>query len=214
MDWEQRITRELKNGTGLEVALALSEVDAQYGGQLLRIAEGVVGSDAEDVYSRLLSGLPAKVQGFQYRGEGSLLSWLKVVVRNLAIDQFRRNYGHARHETPASSLGLGQKRQLAKVPDQKAAHAMSAVEEADERESLKKDIERVLGHLSSGDRNVIAMVDGAGLTSVEYGELAGISSDAVRQRLLRARRRFTALASGCVQIQRWRDRREAPDAAL
>lgn len=97
-------------------------------------------------------------------------SWLYVVARNRAFDEFRRR----KRLDPDGDL-------LAEIPSRE-----------DSAEG-RLDVQAVMERLPPADREVLYLFEIAGFSTDEIGTMLGVRGTAIRQRLKRARDRFRAL---------------------
>jgi RNA polymerase sigma factor (sigma-70 family) len=114
-----------------------------------------------------------------FTGEGSAMGWLYGVARHQAARSWRRRSGE-----PARSESLDDLGQLAgwgQDPEQAASRA-------EDRDALLA----ALASLSDPDQEVIIHCDLEGMSAGDVGELAGLTANAVRVRLHRARLRLMA----------------------
>ena len=122
-------------------------------------------------------------RGSQYRGDGELLSWLRQVLHNLAMDRARRS----RREIIVDEI-----EQQWQADDYTVDPAVVA-ERLDDREAL----EDALVHLPFDHRSVVVLHDIEQWRVREIAELQGISLPAAKQRLRRGRMMLvSALATG------------------
>lgn len=122
-------------------------------------------------------------RGSQYRGDGELLSWLRQVLHNLAMDRVRRS----RREILVDEID--QKWQA----DDYTVDPASVADRLDDREAL----EDALVHLPFDHRSVVVLHDIEQWRVREIAELQGISLPAAKQRLRRGRMMLvSALAAG------------------
>lgn len=142
----------------------------------------------------------------QWRGEGSLVAWLRRIVHNLAIDRARRS-----------------ERELL-VEDVEArwrsdAYSVDTAEVA-ERLLVREELEDALVRLPFIYRVVVVLHDIEGWTVAEIAELLEIGLPAAKQRLRRGRMMLvTALAEGAtrrsemegVPMRCWEARRSVSD---
>ncbi|MFO0593879.1 MAG: RNA polymerase sigma factor [Myxococcaceae bacterium] len=146
---------------------ALDELVRTCGPRLLAVARRTcrVESDAEDAVQQAL--LAASTRLDQFRGEGSALAWLSTLV---ARSCYRLNEGHAALEPLGDDPDCG-------------CHATDAAEADD----LADRVGAALMKLSRTDRLAFLLsIDGH--TSVEIAAKFGLTSNAVRSRLKRARK--------------------------
>jgi RNA polymerase sigma-70 factor (ECF subfamily) len=122
-------------------------------------------------------------RGSQYRGDGELLSWLRQVLHNLAMDRVRRS----RREILVDEID--QKWQA----DDYTVDPATVADRLDDREAL----EDALVHLPFDHRSVVVLHDIEQWRVREIAELHGISLPAAKQRLRRGRMMLvSALAAG------------------
>jgi RNA polymerase sigma-70 factor (ECF subfamily) len=122
--------------------------------------------DAREVLQETLIAVARSVRDF--RGASSLSTWLYTIARSFCIKRRRR----PQREEPLDEA----------VVDPKAGP---------EDDAANHEVERLLvlamGELDPSYREVLVLRDGEGLTAPETAEVMGISVDAVKSRLHRAR---------------------------
>jgi len=102
----------------------------------------------------------------------SLKNWLFICARNLTLN-------HLKRECRAESLDWDPVSEIPEVGPE-----------------VRLFIERILGGLSAEDRELILLREQQRFSIEELADLLGVSSEAVRVRLYRARRRMQKLAKG------------------
>jgi RNA polymerase sigma-70 factor (ECF subfamily) len=122
------------------------------------------GRDAEELTQETF--VRACGAALRFRGDSSVRTWLFGIARRVLLE--------------ASRAGLFERRP--ELPEQPSAPAG----DPDER----MDLERALASLGPGDREVLVMVDVLGFKPTEAAGLVGVSPDAMRVRLHRARGRL------------------------
>jgi RNA polymerase sigma-70 factor (ECF subfamily) len=128
-------------------------------------------------------------RGSQYRGDGELLSWLRQVLHNLAMDRARR----ARREIVVDEID---RRWQA---DDYTVDPAVVADRLDDREAL----EDALVRLPFDHRSVVVLHDIEQWRVREIAELQGISLPAAKQRLRRGRMMLvSALAAGAERRER------------
>ncbi len=131
-------------------------------------------TDADDV---LQDTLIAASRGLrELRGDAAVSTWLYTVARSVCIKK-RRLRKHA----PASVIAL-------EGPE--AAVIRSELAEPDDAvagRQLGVALERAIGQLDEGAREVVVLRDVEGLSAAETAEVLGLSPEAVKSRLHRAR---------------------------
>lgn len=110
-----------------------------------------------------------------FRAASSLTTWLYAVARSFCLKKRRRS-----KDEPATTQSLEES--AADVP----AHEQPPDEDAARRE-LGAVLEDALGRLDPTHSEVLILRDVEGLTAPEVAEVLGISTDAVKSRLHRAR---------------------------
>ncbi|MBX2798663.1 MAG: RNA polymerase sigma factor [Myxococcales bacterium] len=118
-----------------------------------------------------------------YGGAGSGRAWVFGVARRHAARTWRRRAGEPSRPTPLHELGA--QAGWGQDPEQ----LTSALED-------RARLRRSLGALSTGDREIIVLCDLEGLSGPEVGSLMGITANAARVRLHRARLRLMAKLRG------------------
>jgi RNA polymerase sigma-70 factor (ECF subfamily) len=111
------------------------------------------------------------------RADTRLLPWLFTVARNLHVSYIR---SRALEDAGAAGLALWPVSPGSASPFEEAA-----------ANELERRIERALARLPRHAREVLLLVSVAGLSHADAAEVCGVTPDALRQRLSRAR---TALA--------------------
>ena len=129
--------------------------------------------DAEDVLQETLLAMARGVG--EFRGASSLSTWLYTIARSFCIKKRRR--GRSVEAAPGSeSDELLQRADTAPLPDEQLA--------AREAQQTLGD---AIATLEPINREVLLLRDAEGLTAPETAEVLGISVDAVKSRLHRAR---------------------------
>lgn len=132
--------------------------------------------DAEDVAQETLLAATRAVEDF--RGASSLGTWLYSIARRACLR--RRRHGKYEPESllpldaPGAADGLAD--QSTRAPDEEAA-----------RGELSRALQSALAHLEETHREVLVLRDVQGLSAPEVAEVLGISVEAVKSRLHRAR---------------------------
>ena len=143
----------------------------RFGLKMCRDAE-----DAEDVLQDTLLAMARSVQDF--RGASSISTWLYTIARNFCIRKRRRS----RFAPEETSLDAG---------DAEAIGVADALSRTPEDLLIGKQVEaaldRAIGALDPKHREVLVLRDIEGLTAAEVGEVLGITPQAVKSRLHRAR---------------------------
>ena len=132
---------------------------------------------AEDVVQETLLAMVRTLRGF--RGEASVSTWLYTIARSFCIKKRRRP-----RSAPVAvrSLETDRPAASASLPD-----ASPAPDRLIEEHETRRVLEGALASLSAPHREVIVLRDVEGLSAGEVAEVTGLSVDAVKSRLHRAR---------------------------
>jgi len=132
--------------------------------------------DPEDAKDVLQDTLLAAARGIrEFRGASAVSTWLYTVARSFCIKK-RRTSKFAPTETVSLDDVAGEAEAKDAAPDDAAA----------DRE-LSAHLERAIRSLEPASREVLVLRDVEGLTAPEVAEVLGVSVDAVKSRLHRAR---------------------------
>lgn len=133
--------------------------------------------DPEDAKDVAQDTLLAAARGLrQFRGESSLSTWLFAIARSFCVKKRRKRVG-----APREFLSLD-----SDVTRGLAAEGTAPDEAAGARQ-LAKALEAAIADLDPMYREVLLLRDVEGLTAPEVAEVLGLSVDAVKSRLHRAR---------------------------
>lgn len=132
--------------------------------------------DARDVLQETLLSAARGLPGF--RGDASVSTWLYTIARSFCIKKRRRSKFAPDHEASLDEMG-------------EAGRAIAATGEGPEESAARREmgaqLERAIARLEEGQREVLLLRDVEGLTAPEVGEALGLSVEAVKSRLHRAR---------------------------
>ncbi|MBK6694352.1 MAG: sigma-70 family RNA polymerase sigma factor [Myxococcales bacterium] len=157
---------------------AFGVVVRRHGPAVLRVAAHVTGSQAAaaDVFQETF--LAAFRAAGSYRGAG-LRAWLFTIARNAA---YRSRRAQGREEQDASLMELGAS----------AGWGDVSPEIAFERSERLDRVRRAFAMLSTEDREILALRDVEGLSGEDAATVTGLSLQAMKSRLHRARLRLGA----------------------
>src|SRR5205085_6085322 len=145
----------------------------RYNQRLYRVARAIVGgNDAEDVVQQ--SYLDAFVHLAQFEGRGSVGAWLSRIVANRAFAV------RASTRRAEGTTADGDTDGVESAHDREPDHAAS-------REELLRALEAAVEDLPEGYRDAFVLRDVENLSTREAAELLGVSEDALKVRLHRAR---------------------------
>ena len=170
---------ELLKAARLGDATALETLLRRYQPNLYRFGLRMCGNveDAGDVAQDSLISMARSVRDF--RGDASVSSWLYTIARRFCIKKRRRSkFAPAREE----SLDM---------PGTDAAHHLADPAPNPEQTATNRELMTALTHaidaLDPSRREVLLLRDVEGLSAPEVAKVLGISVDAVKSRLHRAR---------------------------
>lgn len=134
---------------------------------------------AQDVFVRLYLSLNKLREPAQFE------SWMYRLIANAAIDYLRR---HKRVRIRVSDLSDEQ------IFTVERSQALGAARDREDQRELRDYLERMLGVLSPESRALLVLKEVEGLSIRELGAAFGISEEAVKVRLFRARQRILRTA--------------------
>jgi RNA polymerase sigma-70 factor (ECF subfamily) len=160
-------------------AVALDALLIRYQPKLYRFGLRMCGNvdDAGDVAQESLIAMARSLRDF--RGDASVSSWLYTIARRFCMRKRRRSMFAPRLEESLDAPGNEVVQRLTDPsPDPERAAASREVETA---------LAAAIGALDEGQREVLVLRDIEGLSAPEVAKVLGISVDAVKSRLHRAR---------------------------
>ncbi len=180
-------------------AEALNELFARYQGFMVDLARHRLGpklrqkEDADDLAQTTFREATRDFEQYEYRGEGSFLSWLVQILQNKIRDKAeyyaagKRDAGRERPTQDTGSDGEDIHRYEPPSDDLSVTQTL-------EREEEFRILREALEELSADHRKAITLVFFQGLSLREAGQLLdGRSEDAVRMLLRRAESRLREL---------------------
>ncbi len=158
---------------------ALDALVSRYQQRVYRFGVRICGNpdDGGEVAQDTLLQLVKSVRDF--RGEASLSTWLYTVARSVCIKRRRRSKFAPAREESLEALG-DEGRDVVVEPGRGPEQALLGRE-------LEAAVDRSIGALGEEQREVLVLRDVEGLTAPETAEVLGISVQAVKSRLHRAR---------------------------
>ncbi len=133
--------------------------------------------DAKDVLQDTLLAAARTMRDF--RGASSVSTWLYTIARSFCVKKRRRSKFAPEIEESLESESEGEARQVAdpgRAPDESLA-----------AKQIEAALEQAIGSLQPIYREVLLLRDVEGLTAPEVAEVLGLSVEAVKSRLHRAR---------------------------
>lgn len=158
---------------------ALEALLVRYQPQLYRFGLRMCGNadDAGEIAQESLIAMARSLRSF--RGDASVSSWLYTITRRVCIKKRRRSKFAPAHEQSLDAPGSEVAQRLTDpAPDPEHIAASREVEAA---------LAAAIGALDQGQREVLVLRDVQGLSAPEVARVVGISVDAVKSRLHRAR---------------------------
>jgi RNA polymerase sigma-70 factor (ECF subfamily) len=160
-------------------AAALETLLVRYQPHLYRFGLRMCGNeeDAGDVAQESLISMARSLRDF--RGDSSVSSWLYTIARRFCIKKRRRSKFAPAREESLDAPGIDAAQHLADPapsPEQTAANR-----------ELQHALTRAIDGLEPPQREVLLLRDVEGLSAPEVAKVLGISVDAVKSRLHRAR---------------------------
>jgi RNA polymerase sigma-70 factor (ECF subfamily) len=134
--------------------------------------------DAQDILQETLLAAARSIKDF--RGASSVSTWLYTIARSFCIKRRRRSKFAPETEESLDSLD----------PDQEARQVMDPARAPDEElegRQVEGALEEAIGRLDPMYREVLVLRDVEGLSAPEVSEVLGLSVEAVKSRLHRAR---------------------------
>ena len=176
---ERALLTRLREGD----AAAYESLVHAHGGRLLALARRLLGNeeDARDVVQETLLAAFRSLGGF--KGEARLSTWLHRIAANAALMKLR-----SRRRRPESSIedllpSFGEDGQVLEPPREWSDGSERLLENKETREFVR----RCIDELPDSYRTVLLLRDIEELDTAETASLLGISSNAVKIRLHRAR---------------------------
>ena len=160
-------------------AAALEALLVRYQPHIYRFGLRMCGNveDAGDVAQESLMSMARSLRDF--RGDASVSTWLYTIARRFCIKKHRRSKFAPAREESLDAPGAAAAQRLADPapsPEQTATHR-----------ELAAALTRAIDALDPDQREVLVLRDVEGLSAPEVAKVLGISVDAVKSRLHRAR---------------------------
>ncbi len=144
--------------------------------RVYRTARAIVRdeSEAEDVMQQAYVNAYANLRQFNRQAQFS--TWLTRIAINESLARVRRKHRYEPFEEDRSNVAAFMKRDSPRDPERAAASG-----------ELRAALESAIDRLPDGAREVFMLRDVEGMSTAEVGTALGISDDAVKTRLSRAR---------------------------
>lgn len=167
---------------------SFEQVYAEYAPRIRRYLARLAGDHealdlTQETFVRVHQGLAA------FRGDSSLSTWIYRIATNAALDRLRK----------ATATG-------AELDDDAVADSSPPTDEQAARREMSACVQEFVDRLPAGYRSVLVLSDLEELSDREIAEVLGISVEAAKIRLHRARARLRVeLERGCVVSRDERD---------
>lgn len=157
---------------------ALEALLERHQAQVYRFGMKMCGDpeDAKDVLQETLLAMARSVRDF--RGASSISTWLYTIARSFCIKK-RRKSRFAPEDERSLEIMTGETKKLADPAE--------SLDEALAGKQVEDALERAIGELEPMYREVLLLRDVEGLTAPEVAEVLGVTTQAVKSRLHRAR---------------------------
>lgn len=155
---------------------ALNQLVEAYAPRILRFGQKLCGpgADAEDVMQQTLLTVMSRVG--EFRGDSHFSTWLFSIARNHCLKLHTRGDA-ARAREPIETAEDRVPAPLGQAPDEAVAS-----------EQLEQALDVAIERLDPAQREVLVLRDIEGLSAPDVAEALGLSVDAVKSRLHRARK--------------------------
>ena len=174
---ESRTDDDLLTAARQGDAAALEALLVRYQPHLYRFGLMMCGNfeDASDVAQESLVSMARSLRDF--RGDSSVSSWLFTIARRFCIKKRRRSkFAPAREESLDAGADAASLADPAPTPEQSASNR-----------ELAAALTHAIDGLDPSQREVLVLRDVEGLSAPEVARVLGVSVDAVKSRLHRAR---------------------------
>ena len=172
-------------------------IHAEFEPKVLRYLKGLVGPDeAEDISQNVFLKVHAGLKDF--RGEASLSTWIYRIATNAALDRLRsRSFGQTT-QVASDAAAPGDAADAGAVANVAGNTAEPSAESSFIRSEMNECIKTYVDALPESYRTVLALSDLEGFKNQEIAEILGLSVEAVKIRLHRARRELKKrFEAGC-----------------
>lgn len=176
---QSRSDDDLLAAARLGDADALEGLILRYQPRVFRFGVKMCGDpeDAGDVAQETLLVMARSLR--EFRGDASVSTWLYTIARSFCIKKRRRSKFAPAHEESLDGLDAGERNRL---PD-----PAPGPEQAAFGREIESALAAAIDTLDPEQREVLVLRDVEGLTAPEVGQVIGVSVDAVKSRLHRAR---------------------------
>ncbi|MFH0995312.1 MAG: sigma-70 family RNA polymerase sigma factor [Pseudomonadota bacterium] len=179
-----------------EQELEFQQIYRDFHPRILRYLTRMVGeNDAEDLAQEVFAKIGQALKAF--RGESSLSTWIYRIATNVALDRLRRisstRYGDAKKE-PVEGIMENEEDKDVWTGEQKASMEQRMI-----RQEMNGCVLEIIETLPEGYRSVIVLSELEGMKDAEVADILGLSLQAAKIRLHRARTQLKKeLSTACV----------------
>ncbi len=180
----------MKNGE-----IRFQQIYDEYQGKISRYLTRMVGeNEAEDLTQEVFVKIGQALEGF--RGESSLSTWIYQIATNAALDQFRRPFD--RH-AGGKLLPVEAITETKEDENIWTGELMASTEQRVIRQEMNGCIREIIQTLPETYRSVIVLSELEGLTDSEIADILGLTLQATKIRLHRARGKLRKeLTTACI----------------
>jgi RNA polymerase sigma-70 factor (ECF subfamily) len=168
-----------------DLHLSFEELVAKYERKIFNLIYRQIG-DAEDAADLTQDTFVRAYQAYgRFRGESKVYTWLCQIALNACKNRFRQKDRQKPHQGPSLDEPLSDdesESRLREIPDLSSEPGLLF-----ERQELRVAVERAIDGLSPDYKEVILLRDIHGLAYQEIAEATGLTLEAVKTRLHRAR---------------------------
>jgi RNA polymerase sigma-70 factor, ECF subfamily len=175
--------------------LTFQKIHDDFRPRMVRYLTRMVGEDeAEDLTQEVFTKINGALKAF--RGESSLSTWIYQIATNVATDRLRRV--SARHGNE-KRLPIDDIAETEEDKDLWTGEQTASTEQRVIREEMNGCVREMISTLPESYRSVIVLSDLEGFTDAEIADIVGLSLQAAKIRLHRARTKLKEeLKKACV----------------
>ncbi|MBU1247869.1 MAG: sigma-70 family RNA polymerase sigma factor [Proteobacteria bacterium] len=172
---------------------SFDHIHAEFRDKILRYVRRYVGADAaEDVTQSVFLRISESLSSFE--GRSSLGTWIYRIATNVALDHVRQQAAMEKN------LALAVGNPLSSPGGTSSSGNQATPEDRMERQEMNDCIRHFVERLPGSYRVIITFRDILGFTNEEIAQRLGISQDAVRVRVHRARARLRTMFDANCEI--------------
>ena len=163
----------------------------QHGRQMLATAKRILGcdEDAQDCLQEMFLSAFRSIGAFE--GKSRLSTWLHRIIVNVALMKLRSRRARPEHSIEDLLPQFSEDGHHLEPPCPWSENAIASLQTSESRQLLRRAIEQ----LPDGYREVVLLRDIEGLSTETTGQMLGITTNAAKIRLHRARQALRTLLS-------------------